>query len=572
MLVGFGAACLGIFSIILFLGGKDRQSAEEISLKGTPAEVGSRKSEKAAITEATETTEDQIATIDRVIGKILKGGEEPPDWNEVTAVSSLRTTRQTNPVSTDFSGRALPEDSPLPNQDLVGPPFLPSTGGKEVIESLIRYSGKDVIERQAYYSGKEVIESAFNLSGKQVLETIGNGGDGAGGGLSESPGSGGIDQSDFLGAASEGGEKKLLPYVPLAAGGGATAGLSTGSGSPGVSDAGAISSSVSSAGTANSASHSESIGNLSPGSGAGSSGISSAGRTGSPASGGASSSIPSVSVGPPSNPVPRTVRPILPGVVPPLVTGGVIAGGAGGGVPPVITPATGSVIPPSGGSIPPASPGITAGPPTTPPTGTSTGISGGTVPPHVTPPIPAGGIGGVAPIAGGVIPPAVIGSGGGTGGNTGAPPGTQPPPATGNPYSPPGTTSTGAPPSTSYPPGTTSNPPNTSVAGSGSSGGLPPVVPIIPGGTAAGGAPGAGVVPPLPPSDPGGGETDTDDESHDFPGQCIPWVVQPGQTIESLAAATGTTPAEIRKINKVASIRPGQMIKLPAAFVVPCCD
>lgn len=63
----------------------------------------------------------------------------------------------------------------------------------------------------------------------------------------------------------------------------------------------------------------------------------------------------------------------------------------------------------------------------------------------------------------------------------------------------------------------------------------------------------------------------TEKENHDdLPDQCIPWVVQEGQTIQSLAAACGTTPDVIVRINQTSTIRPGQMIRLPVSFVVPC--
>lgn len=63
----------------------------------------------------------------------------------------------------------------------------------------------------------------------------------------------------------------------------------------------------------------------------------------------------------------------------------------------------------------------------------------------------------------------------------------------------------------------------------------------------------------------------TEEENHDdLPDQCIPWVVQEGQTIQSLAAACGTTPDVIVRINQTSTIRPGQMIRLPVSFVVPC--
>ncbi len=47
------------------------------------------------------------------------------------------------------------------------------------------------------------------------------------------------------------------------------------------------------------------------------------------------------------------------------------------------------------------------------------------------------------------------------------------------------------------------------------------------------------------------------------PVNCTPWIVQPGQSVESLAAALKILPGEIRDINQVSSVIPGQLIYLP---------
>ncbi|MEM6916159.1 MAG: LysM peptidoglycan-binding domain-containing protein [Verrucomicrobiota bacterium] len=188
--------------------------------------------------------------------------------------------------------------------------------------------------------------------------------------------------------------------------------------------------------------------------------------------------------------------------------------------------------------------------------------------PFVIPPVAGGGAG----AAGGVAPAGIP-----VGGSPGTPPPSSPassPPSGEYSYTPPGTTggsggsSPGAaPPSSSTPSG---NPVPI----------LAPLVPVVPiggAGAAGGGAAAPGVAPPVggTPRLPNASEeeSDTERDSRDnLPTQCIPWVVQKGQTIHSLAASVGTTPDVIFKINKTTSIVPGQTIRLPAPILIPCCE
>ncbi|MDA7922449.1 LysM peptidoglycan-binding domain-containing protein, partial [Verrucomicrobiales bacterium] len=110
---------------------------------------------------------------------------------------------------------------------------------------------------------------------------------------------------------------------------------------------------------------------------------------------------------------------------------------------------------------------------------------------------------------------------------------------------------------------------------------IPPIIPTIPniggeGGGAGGGGPVPPVTPPvtipttpLPPTNP-----------PEEPGKdprlktliCTTRTVQRGQTIESLAQSSGASPNDIREINGITSIRPGQTIRLPIRLPTPCCE
>lgn len=123
-------------------------------------------------------------------------------------------------------------------------------------------------------------------------------------------------------------------------------------------------------------------------------------------------------------------------------------------------------------------------------------------------------------------------------------------------------------------------------SGSSDSGGLPGgnrgnnapfIAPVFPAAGAGGAATDSGAFPAhVPPAPSGRGEQgnaeNENGEDHDLPEHCIHWVVQPDYTVESLAAASGTSAEVILRINRTTSIRPRQVIRLPAAFLIPCCD
>lgn len=57
-----------------------------------------------------------------------------------------------------------------------------------------------------------------------------------------------------------------------------------------------------------------------------------------------------------------------------------------------------------------------------------------------------------------------------------------------------------------------------------------------------------------------------------LPIQCIRWVVQPGQTLESLASSLGVSPDYLSAINSGVPFAPGQSVRLPADSIVDCCQ
>ena len=106
---------------------------------------------------------------------------------------------------------------------------------------------------------------------------------------------------------------------------------------------------------------------------------------------------------------------------------------------------------------------------------------------------------------------------------------------------------------------------------SGAFSGRPPVVPhVVPGAipaavpaVLASGVPAAipSVVPPTRTGDPRYANL-----------LSIPWTVQVGQTIESLAASLSDDPETIRGINGITTLVPGQRIRIPIDEPTLCCD
>lgn len=315
---------------------------------------------------------------------------------------------------------------------------------------------------------------------------------------------------------------------------------------------------------------------------------------GSGSAGGASSGgspIVSGSAAPPTpvvNSSPRgPITPLPPASIPEAAIGSVGGGagasrpasGGGSGAP---VPSAPTYSPPAGAS-PPSAPGrapagfhpIPAPVPAAVPPQAAGGVAG--VPIGVG--VPAGGIGGgiggsSLPSGGGASSPSFSpGSTGTNIGGTASNPSGPTPPGGGSSYTPPET------PPSDLSPGTNFAPSGSSPGGSS----LPPPAPLVPivpavgAGAAAGGGAGgvpAGLPAPLAPVDVTGEEpTDSEmDEEKDLPQQCIPWVVQEGQTIQSLAQSVGSTPSEILEINKTTSLFPGQVIRLPIRTVIPCCE
>ncbi|MDF1656461.1 MAG: LysM peptidoglycan-binding domain-containing protein [Verrucomicrobiales bacterium] len=515
---------------------------------------------------------------DHVVSEIkeeAKGQSKSSDGDALQTSESANQASLGEPNSTriEFHSNEMIE-IPMPLD------FHEGNGGKSIAFDH-SVSGKEVIEPSFHNSGKEVIEPSFHDSGKEVIEYFGKGG--GEGGQTQEAGNGGLAQDEILGSMGEEGKRRALPYIPVAIGTGTGSGA-FGSDAFGANAATEISGSNGSQERRQSGIRSDFDGSE----------MATPQPTGSGSSGAISGDAQSGSSSPGTS-VPEGQRRFRS--IPPALTSDIVVSGNGGagvasgssavqtgsaGTPVSIAP-TPQIQPLPPASIPVASTGGGVGGITPVPGGNpnpfsgASGSNGGDFPPApqgnrpvitpippvaVPPQIAIGGATGSAPSTGGSLVPIPAISASGISGGSPATPASSIPPS--------GNLSTPSPSSNS---GLSGESASTGV-GRGNRGTLPsllPVVPVAGAGAAGGGVP--GVFPPPLPNRGNENSEPADEENHDdLPEQCIPWVVQEGQTIQSLAAASGTSPDVIMRINETSTIFPGQTIRLPVRLVVPCCD
>jgi len=531
IIVGIGSLCLGLFSIFTWISSSTGTFLNEdqviLPLERTP--IPSETDGEIEL----RTQLKPPFEIDRFIKEELSPGDELYEGGSVSDLESLHN---------------------------VIAPFLPLDFHEN--------TGREVVEVIYSFSGKEVIGPSFHSSGKEVIEYFGN--SGGEGGLTNEAGNGGLARDEILGAMGEEGKRGALPYFPAGVGAGAGFEIIGGN----------------SLGSNTATGNSGSNGGLDPqqsnrmeefdGSGGIALDPSGSGNSGTRPSGGQSGNVSTETSAPEGQRSFRSIPPVLTAdSVISGNTGASLSSGSSGiqsgsaGTPgSILSEPQLQPLPPA--SIPAASIGGGVGGGTPVSSGNSnsfTGTSGSSqgnsslsspgnrpditpiLPVAVPPQIAVGGATGGAPSVGGNLLPIPAISSSGTPGR-----------------SPANRGSTISPAANSAPSSSASSNSNSGLSGEpaslglgrGNGGSLPPLLPVvtpIAGGGAAGGGIPAAIPPPLPIRGNENPDPSNEENHDDLPEQCIPWIVQEGQTIKSLAAASGTTTDVIMRINETAMRR-----------------